>query len=448
VESLFSILLSLHEDAPIAIIQFLFGSLTIGVVALYGRHVAGNFGAVTAASALLIQWMFWWEMATGYIDLGLTAFAALCVYSLERSREPASPAWELLAAIFAGLAATCKLQGMWVLITFVVLVLLNGGTDSFRQRATRAFRLGMIALCIVVPWYIRTWVVTGNPVYPILYDVFGGAEWTTEGWRRYVESYLITDAISTGLPLTPDIVYTTYVVRVVLGFILATVAVLATLRFRFSIPIRFVALFSVSILLGSASNARFLLPSLPAFAVALSIFLQRWQQHLPVVMFPVAATLAIWIATTKVEPDIPLATRCALGMISREEYMKSDASITDYDVAQFANRYLPADSRILLCLQREHTALYLHQTFWANCRLQDSFHYDSEERLLSDIHRLRVTHLVLTSGFTEWYGSHPVWKARKEVELPALEALAERSGTRLFEANGVSLWRLNLPALP
>jgi hypothetical protein len=280
----------------------------------------------------------------------------------------------------------------------------------------------------------------------MLYSVFGGHEWTAEGWRRYIESYIVTDAISTGLPLTPTVVYTAYALRIVAGILVAALVVRLTKQYPHKIPVRFVVLFTACILMGSATNMRFLLPTLPAFAVGSAIVLQRWKNHLPSVICSVATILAVWITIFKVVPGLPVASRAAFGQISHDEYMRSDSTITDFDVAEFANRNLPEGSRILLCLQREHTALYSYQTFWANYRLQDSFHYDSPDRLLSDMRRIGITHLVLTSGFDQWYGSHPVWKVRREIELPALMVVAQHLGTKLFESHGISLYELDLSA--
>jgi hypothetical protein len=159
----------------------------------------------------------------------------------------------------------------------------------------------------------------------------------------------------------------------------------------------------------------------------------------------VSIPLAAWIGVWKVRPDLDIAAKGSIGIISRDDYMRADTTISDFDVAQFANRNLPSGSRILLCLQREHTALYNAQTFWANYRLQDSFHYD--ERLQSDLKRLGVTHLVLTDGFSEWYGNHPAWKMRN-IERVALLGVATSVGTKLFESRGVSLYRLELPQEP
>lgn len=443
VESLFSVLLAMSNDAPISIVQFLFGLLSITVVYSYGRRICGRLCAATAVCVLLVQWMFWWEMATGYIDLGLTAFAALMVYALDRSsRFPVDiQRWQVLAAVFAGLAATTKLQGLWVIVVFVILLFLTAPGGSFRNRVRTTFALGSLAMAIVLPWYIRTWVLTGNPVYPMLYGIFGGSEWTADGWKRYAESYLITDAISTGLPLTSAVVYSTYALRIGGGIVAAWAIIYLTRSAVVRIPVWFVVLFTTAIFAGSAANARFLLPALPPFAVASAMVLNRWESRLPIILCLLSIPLAVWIGVWKVRPDLDIAVKGAIGIVSRDEYMRADTTITDFDVAQFANRNLPSTSRILLCLQREHTALYKAQTFWANYRLQDSFHYESDERLQSDLTRLGVTHLVLADGFSAWYGNHPAWKVRN-IERAALLKVATNVGTKLFESRGVSLYKL------
>jgi hypothetical protein len=326
----------------------------------------------------------------------------------------------------------------------MILVLLTDSFQKFRGRARTAVVLGTVAIGVVLPWYLRTWALTGNPVYPMLFDVFGGSEWTADGWRRYAESYLITDAISTGLPLTSTVVYSTYALRIGGGVLAALSIMYMTRNSVMRIPIGFIVLFTTCILVGSAANARFLLPALPSFAVVSAIGLQRWRTYLPVLLCIASIPLAVWIGVWKVRPALDVAAKCALGTISRDEYIRADTTITDFDVAQFANRNLTSDSRILLCLQREHTALYNAQTFWANYRLQDSFHYDSDERLQSDLRRLGVTHLVMTDGFSAWYGNHPAWKVRN-VERAVLLNVAAEFGTKLFESRGVSLYRLDLP---
>jgi hypothetical protein len=36
---------------------------------------------------------------------------------------------------------------------------------------------GLVAALIASPWYLKNWIFTGNPVYPFLFDLFGGQYW-------------------------------------------------------------------------------------------------------------------------------------------------------------------------------------------------------------------------------------------------------------------------------
>jgi hypothetical protein len=50
-----------------------------------------------------------------------------------------------------------------------------GGTAVARARRALApaVALGLVALAFALPWYVRSWQATGNPVFPELYRVFG-----------------------------------------------------------------------------------------------------------------------------------------------------------------------------------------------------------------------------------------------------------------------------------
>jgi len=44
------------------------------------------------------------------------------------------------------------------------------------------------ALLVCSPWYLKTLIYTGNPVYPFFYSIFGGRDWTSELARNYAAS--------------------------------------------------------------------------------------------------------------------------------------------------------------------------------------------------------------------------------------------------------------------
>jgi hypothetical protein len=50
------------------------------------------------------------------------------------------------------------------------------GSVGARIKAFVTF--GIIAMLVVSPWLVKNWVLTGNPVYPLLYKVFDGRDWS------------------------------------------------------------------------------------------------------------------------------------------------------------------------------------------------------------------------------------------------------------------------------
>jgi 4-amino-4-deoxy-L-arabinose transferase-like glycosyltransferase len=44
---------------------------------------------------------------------------------------------------------------------------------------------GAVSLIVGLPWYIKTWLYTGNPVYPFFYNLFGGRYWNAENAALY-----------------------------------------------------------------------------------------------------------------------------------------------------------------------------------------------------------------------------------------------------------------------
>ncbi len=42
-----------------------------------------------------------------------------------------------------------------------------------------------VALLVCSPWLVKSYIYTGNPVYPFFYSVFSGKDWTGELARGY-----------------------------------------------------------------------------------------------------------------------------------------------------------------------------------------------------------------------------------------------------------------------
>ncbi len=440
-QMLHSILLSLDPDAPVAIVSFIYGVLTLAAVYFYGIHMRSRLFGAIAGAVLLTHNVLWTETSSALVDLPLTAFATLAAIMLDRSykEESSSIQWRMASAIFAGFAATVKLQGLWVVLSLLVVILIDRPGLPFRERLRSTLRYGTVALAFAIPWYVRTWVLTGNPVYPMLYNIFGGTEWTTEGWARYAENFIIGEG-PLFLPSTPGIAYGSFVVRCILSIVLAYCALRFTRASQWRVLIVYAAMFHVLISFGSALNARLLLPGVPAFGLWLAGIFERWRYR-PILMLCVCVCFwTAFVSLEKVHVGLSDATRVATGFLTRQEYLRNN--LKEYEIVQYANQHLPPDSRILVSLERINTAMFHFTTFWGTYWEQDSFHYDSLERLRSDLRRMGVTHIVLSTELTPYCDKNPNCRKRMEVEFPAVTRVAEEDGRLLFSGSGISLYSL------
>ncbi len=445
-ELLFATALALHREAPIAVVQFLFGMITLGGVYAVARRVGGGFAGPAACVAPLVYPVFWEEMTLAHVDLGTAAFAILAVFSLIVALEnsESSGRWRSLAAVFGGLAATTKLSGIWVLVAVSILaagIVAGQRRDNPARPMVELLRCLAIGGIVVAPWFIRTWVVTGNPVYPALYSLFGGIEWTSEGWPR-IQRYFMLFNSPPGLPATPSNLAIVRIAIILLGFGLLAVVYRGTRRSPMALPARFAALFVALFVISSAFQLRLVLAAIPAVAVCAGAVLARSRAGSGPVLAALAVFLGLYVASSRFFHDQVFATRVAIGLESREAFL--NRFVPDYPIVKLANATLPPDARILVSTWEEQTALYRPLALRANYWLQDSIHYDSEQRLIGDLRRLKVTHLIHRPLEDEWCGKSKICLGRRDNESRPLGNLAQTRGTRLREWNGVTLYRLDL----
>ncbi len=191
-EMLFVWGLLLKGDVLAQLFHWAFLPLTAALLYALARRTVDRRGAQWAvalwASVPLVSGTAAWS----YVDLGLTAFALAAVYAFLRWAEsrPWRPGesetdrWLILSAIFAGLAiATKYTAGTW-LAGLVPLLIYHAWRHQRRSAGWIALRTaGYVAVAglVVAPWLVKNLVVTGNPLYPFLFD---GAAWnqTREAW--------------------------------------------------------------------------------------------------------------------------------------------------------------------------------------------------------------------------------------------------------------------------
>jgi 4-amino-4-deoxy-L-arabinose transferase-like glycosyltransferase len=170
------------------LLHFTFGLLTATLLFSLALRLAGRVAAWIATIAFASMPLVGWLAGSAYMDLFVTAFVFASVYAFFRWRESMRSRWLLVAGVFGGLGAACKANALMMVAPCLVYSL----AATIRQRKFRATApalLGAVAaiLFLPAPWFLRNWIWTGNPFYPLYANWFHGNQptigfnWATFG---------------------------------------------------------------------------------------------------------------------------------------------------------------------------------------------------------------------------------------------------------------------------
>lgn len=151
------------------------------IVALVGLHrLAARLGAGQwswfAPAALCGCWHVVWIAGVAAADMvALAAFVA----ALDAVTDEPAVRW-LDLSLACGLAAATKYPAV---VTTAALLAVAGALLWRHWRQWLGAAAGAVALASFVP--VRNLITTGNPVFPLMWSVFGGTGWTARDDARY-----------------------------------------------------------------------------------------------------------------------------------------------------------------------------------------------------------------------------------------------------------------------
>lgn len=207
VELLFGVAMALESYVAAKALHFAFGLAIMATLFVHAaprsaagqrprREAAALVGGLVAAALFLLNDVVLFELRAAYVDLALAFFVLAAFLLLERWLDDRGPDRLLVAAGLAcGLLASTKITGI-VMAACLGAMLLPRLATLARLRPRRAFRsvlaFSLPILILWTPWLVRSWIETGNPVYPLLWGVFGGPDWNARlgelffAWQRSI----------------------------------------------------------------------------------------------------------------------------------------------------------------------------------------------------------------------------------------------------------------------
>ncbi|MBT6156647.1 MAG: phospholipid carrier-dependent glycosyltransferase [Planctomycetaceae bacterium] len=167
-----------------------FGPLTgLAVYAAGRRWFSPKAGWLAALVYLTMPWTF--RISTiAYAEGGLTffLFVSLLAFAIavEKLRDEPSLASRqfFLCGLLSGCAMACKYTGVVSVVvplfaaTYAVPFALQLPAEKRRRIAVRITALFLLGTTVTIgPWLVKNLVETRNPVYPLMYTLFGGHDW-------------------------------------------------------------------------------------------------------------------------------------------------------------------------------------------------------------------------------------------------------------------------------
>ena len=163
IEMLYSLARVISDDhAPGAL-----GGLFFGALAMQVRGLARRLGGGVLAGDLSAALITGMPAVTSTVDQCFVdvPYAAFLLAAARLAFEESRPQRAMLAGVFAGFACGTKYFGLPSTL-FIALLVVVFQTGKFASRVRAAITLLALSGVAGGAWYVRNWIMLGNPLYP------------------------------------------------------------------------------------------------------------------------------------------------------------------------------------------------------------------------------------------------------------------------------------------
>ncbi|MBI3547928.1 MAG: glycosyltransferase family 39 protein [Elusimicrobia bacterium] len=178
------------------------GALACGALYAFGRDFLGRRAALLAAAAFFLTPVVGNQFRLAVVDLGMAFYELTAVFLFLRWREEGDAKALALSSTFWGLALGCKYSA---LPGFVACGAVFAWTALRRRESLNlrnAAAIAVPAALLWMPWLVKNWWDTGNPVNPILSTVIRSRNFLFAGEYKPLVDYTRGLGIANYFPLS------------------------------------------------------------------------------------------------------------------------------------------------------------------------------------------------------------------------------------------------------
>jgi hypothetical protein len=347
-EMLYALAMAIGGHSAPALVHLLFGVVLVMAMFAFGLRIGKWWLGTAAALLVYLSPVVGVDTSSAYIDVALASVAFSVFFWLEIWDETPKSGPLIAAGLLAGYAFATKYPGG----VFVAYAIIFVAWRSWKHRAHIVRPILIAGVCaglMMAPWLLKNWFYLGDPMSPFGARIFRNLNMhisLMEDLLEYSRGYTFADKWQLATELT------TWGDRVE-GFLgpvfLALPLALLALRDRTGRRLLLASAFAVMPFFANI-HARFLIPALPFFSMAMIV---------PLANFPrVAAALVAFHALASWPPVIrsyanplvwklgrtPLAA--ALRRESEDGFLRR--TLPGYAEAALIEKHVPAGERVFL----------------------------------------------------------------------------------------------------
>jgi hypothetical protein len=468
-EMLYSLAFAFGQHSAAALVHLSFAvALALGMLA-YGVRIGKWWVGAGAALLVYLSPVVGRDASTAYIDVVPAAIAFSAFYWLELWEETGNDRLLIVIGLLSGYAYATKYTAVTILpfaLAWVAIV-------TWKTRTSRAalskslLTIGAWAAVMMLPWMLKDWIYLRDPIAPFGAGIFRNPyihAGMVQEWAESLRRYDMPNKWKLPMEMTLSGGYIKGIIGPV--FLLAPLGLLA-LRFRAGRLLLAGAMMFIPYF--GNIGARFLIPCLPFFAMAMTLAIGSWPRAVSALVLlhaiaswpPILDTYApnSWRIT-----DFPLSA--ALRREPADQYLRR--VLQDYALAKAIDQYVPPGERILSLssLPEAYTSHEILVAFQGafNQDLTDSVNigwldvyrpkvamvFQFPERTLR---RIRVVETARLKPYRQW-SVHELRYLRRGVELPRSSAWRLRAWPNqwevqfAFDNSPVTRWRTWETAVP
>lgn len=453
-ELMYAFMLLLGSEYGANLLSYVFLLGIIVLIRFYSKKYLNEKSGIYATILYSLTPAVMLLSGSTYVETGLAFFVLLLFICINEYVAEDKFIWIVLAGIIAGFAVGIKYTAALGGAGAVLILLL-------KKKFVPVLWLVGIAVITFLPWAIRNYLGTGNPVYPFFYQIFSGnGIWSAEMVKGYfgvlTEYSMRSNAViellnfplwlfnqplryGGGIDVLGDIGWIWYLLFLPSIFFSGRFANAGKMLGIYAAVIFFGWFFTKQVL-------RFLVPLLPVLALLSGIGLAGIEQILNragkvvvycVLVLMVVSNLFLYFMIHDITGMFP----AAMGVQIKHDYLA--AKINYYPVAEVVNKYVDKGGKVLL-IGDQRGYYYECQFRITNVFVQDGyFKTVNNARDISEVEQFLVAnhynHIVFNEPEFKRLQSYESvrftdrgWKLHNEV--------LEKKFKKVVSCNGVTLY--------